>query len=270
MLQFYVAWVPPCLGAAPAGHTAVVDAEWVIPLVVVSGAFAAGIVAGLTGLGTALTALPIWLTVLPPLAAAPLALVCSLTTQLMTFPAIRRHIDRRQLAPYLLAGLAGVPLGVMMLPHIPVPAFKLGFGILMIAACVFLLVNTGRARVAWGGRAADAAVGFAGGVLGGLASLSGILPTLWAELRGYGKDERRAIFQGFNLGILAFALLGQVFAGVAGRELLPLVLWALPGTLLGGWLGRRLYDRLDARAFARVVLALLLVAGASLVIAGLR
>jgi hypothetical protein len=34
----------------------------------------------------------------------------------------------------------------------------------------------------------DALVGFAGGILGGLAGLSGPLPTLWASVRGRGKD----------------------------------------------------------------------------------
>ncbi len=246
------------------------DAVWLVPVVVAVGAFAAGVVAGLTGLGTALTALPIWLTVLPPIAAAPLALVCSITTQIWTFPAIWHAIDVRRLMPYVAAGLLGVPLGVMILPQVPVPAFKLGVGILMIVACVLLLASHGRPRVEWGGRAADGGIGFAGGVLGGLTSLSGILPTLWAELRGYGKDERRAIFQGYNFAILGFALVAQILAGVATLALWPLVLVALPGTLAGGWIGRRLYARMDARRFSKVVLILLLAAGLSLVIAGVR
>ena len=50
----------------------------------------------------------------------------------------------------------------------------------------------------FGGRLADAAVGFAGGILGGLAGLSGPLPTLWASMRGWSKDQRRGVFQIFN------------------------------------------------------------------------
>ncbi len=246
------------------------DGGWLVPLVVVAGALAAGLVAGLTGLGTALTALPIWLTVVPPIVAAPLALVCSVTTQVLTFPAIRHAIDVRRLMPYVAAGLLGVPLGVMALPHVPVAAFKLGVGILMVVACALLLAIHNRRPLEWGGRAADAGIGFAGGVLGGVASLSGILPTLWAELRGYGKDERRAIFQGYNFAILGFALVAHIITGVAGRELWPMALIALPGTLVGSWIGRRLYDRMDAKRFAKVVLVLLFAAGLSLVGAGVK
>ena len=57
----------------------------------------------------------------------------------------------------------------------------------------------------FGGRPADAAVGFAGGILGGLAGLSGPLPTLWASVRGWTKDQRRGVFQIFNGTVLGAA-----------------------------------------------------------------
>src|SRR3546814_5128610 len=47
-------------------------------------------------------------------------------------------------------------------------------------------------------RVADAAVGFGGGVLGGFAGLSGILPTIWCSLRRWPKDRQRSVFQLFN------------------------------------------------------------------------
>ena len=56
-------------------------------------------------------------------------------------------------------------------------------------------------------------MGFAGGILGGLAGMSGTLPTLWAELRGWEKDARRGVFQGYNLSILLFAIASQAAAG---------------------------------------------------------
>jgi len=141
---------------------------------------------------------------------------------------------------------------------------------MLIATCALLLL--GRGRFAWkrGGRVADGAVGLAGGVLGGLAGLSGILPTLWAELRGWEKDERRAVFQGFNLTILAFALASQAGAGLIDARLGLLLIVALPGTAVGAWIGRRSYARLDTRRFSRIVLALLLAGGVGTVVTGLR
>src|SRR5256885_17114343 len=97
----------------------------------------------------------------------------------------------------------------------------------------------------FGGRAADAIVGFAGGILGGLAGLSGPLPILWANMRGWGKHERRGIFQTFNWTILTASLCLQAGSGLIGIEVLKLALLAFPATLLGAWIGARTYHGLS-------------------------
>jgi uncharacterized membrane protein YfcA len=240
-------------------------------LLVVAGALVGGFVNGLTGFGTAMTALPIWLGVLAPVLAAPLAIVCSIVGQLQTLPAIWHAMDWRRLWPFVAGGLLGVPAGTLLLPLVSPPVFKTAVGLLLVSACGFLLASGARTAWAGGGRLADGVVGLLGGVLGGLAGLSGMLPTLWAELRGWGKDARRAVFQGFNVTILLFALASHAVAGtLITAELGRLLLFALPATMLGAWLGRRLYTRLDARRFGKAVLVLLLIAGIGLIVSGLR
>jgi uncharacterized membrane protein YfcA len=239
-------------------------------LLVFAGALLGGLVNGLTGFGTGMTALPIWVHVLPPVLASPLVVVCSVVGQLQTLPAIWHAIDFRRLWPFVLGGVLGVPFGALLLPGIDAAVFKVVIGVLLVAGCGFLLAHGARAVWTRGGRAADAAVGFAGGVLGGLAGLSGLAPTLWAELRGWEKDARRAVFQGYNLSILAFALASQAFAGLLTAELAGLLLLAVPATVASAWAGRRLYARLDTRRFSKVVLAVLLVAGMVLIATGLR
>jgi len=237
---------------------------------VLLGAFAGGLVNGLTGFGTGMTALPIWVNVLPPVLASPLTIACSVAGQLQTLPAIRHAIDFRRLAPFVLGGVLGVPMGVALLPHVDAHAFRLFVGGVLIVTCALLLLK-GR-RVPWhgGGRGADAAIGFAGGIFGGLAGLSGILPTLWAEFRGWEKDERRAVFQGYNLSILALALVTQAGAGILDARVGFLLLVALPGTVAGAWIGRRIYARLDTGRFARIVLGILLAGGAGIIVTSLH
>lgn len=237
---------------------------------VLAGAFAGGFVSGLTGFGTGLTALPFWLFAVTPTLAAPLVVVCSLVAQIQTLPAIWHAIDFRRALPFVLGGLAGVPAGTLILPYVSVTNFRLAVGALLVVYCGFLLIGQLRLRIAWGGRAADGVVGLAGGVLGGLAGLSGPLPTIWAGLRGWDKDARRGVFQAFNVSILTFALVTQTVAGLLTVELGRLVLIALPGTLLGAWAGRRIYVRLDTLKFDRVVLILLLISGCGLLASGLR
>lgn len=234
------------------------------------GALAGGLVNGLTGFGTGMTALPIWLHMLRPVLASPLTIVCSVAGQIQTLPAIWHAIDLRRLAPFVFGGLAGVPVGVLLLPHVDAAVFKAVVGVLLVASCSVLLASRSRRRVTGGGRLVDLAIGIAGGVLGGLAGLSGILPTLWAELRGWEKDARRAVFQGYNLSILSFALASQATAGLLTREVGRLLLIALPGTILGVWIGRRIYRHLDTNRFSKVVLALLLAGGIGLVVESMR
>ena len=174
-------------------------------LVVLGGAFAGGFVSGLAGFGTGLVALGIWLHVLAPAPAATLVVICSVVSQVQTIPAIWHAIDRARVGPMLAAGLVGVPVGTRLLVHLDPGVFRLAMGVLLLTFSGFMLLGRVRAQVAWGGRVADGAVGFAGGILGGLAGLSGPLPTMWATLRGWGKDERRGVFQAFNLAVLSAA-----------------------------------------------------------------
>ncbi|MDP1882545.1 MAG: TSUP family transporter, partial [Bradyrhizobium sp.] len=117
----------------------------------------------------------------------------------------------------------------------------------------------------FGGRVADAAVGFAGGILGGLAGLSGALPTLWASVRGWGKDQRRGVFQTFNWTVLLTALCLQAAMGLVELDVVWLALLAFPATITGAWLGARTYRALSDRNFMDLVLALLFLSGVGLV-----
>lgn len=235
------------------------------PLLITGGALAGGLVSGLTGFGTGLTALPIWLLTLPPALASPLVILCSVVSQVQTLPSIWHAIDLRRTAPFVAGGLLGVPVGVAILPHVPLRLFQGGLGLLLMTLCTVLLLN-GHYRLPRTSRLADGLVGLGGGLLGGIAGLSGPLPTLWAGLQGWGKDERRAVFQSFNLSILAVALVSQAVSGYLTGEVMSLAWRALPGTLVGAWLGRRLYHRVNVEVFNRIVLLVLLVAGIHMLI----
>jgi uncharacterized membrane protein YfcA len=237
-------------------------------LVVAGGAFAGGFVSGLAGFGTGVVVLGIWLYVLPPAMVATLAGICSVLSQAQTIPAIWHAIDRRRIWPMLVAGLLGVPIGTWLLTRINPAAFHVGMGVLLLGFSIFMLAGRFQTRLVWGGRAADSAVGFLGGILGGLAGLSGPLPTMWAALRGWGKDERRGVFQAFNLTILAAAIVSHGASGLLTQELGRLVLVALPGTVAGSWIGVRTYRRISDQAFHKIVLGLLGLSGATLIWSG--
>ena len=234
-------------------------------VLLILGALAGGFVSGLAGFGTALMALGIWLYVLPPSVAVPLVLICSIIAQTSTMPSFWRSIDFKLVWPFLIGGLAGVPLGTLLIAYADPHGFKLSFGVLLLVFPTALYFNRTPIAPNFGGRAADGMVGFAGGILGGLAGLSGPIPILWANLRGWGKDERRGVFQTFNWTVLSAALCLQAGTGLITQEVVWLALLALPATLFGAWLGARTYHALSDRNFRDVVLSLLFLSGAGLV-----
>ncbi len=239
---------------------------------VLLGALAGGLVNGLTGFGTGITAMGLWLHALPPAVVASLVVVCSVIAQLQSLPVIRRDIEWRRLLPFLLPGLLGVPLGTWLLPRIEPGAFKAGVGVFLIAYAAYALLRGAARRAppegAFGGRIADGAVGFGGGILGGMAGVSGVLPVVWADVRGWSKARRRSLVQGFNLAVLSAALAAHATSGLLTAEVGWATLAALPGTLGGAWAGAMIYRRLGDRGYQRVVMLLLLVSGVMLVLVG--
>ena len=233
--------------------------------VLATGALAGGFVSGLAGFGTGLVALGIWLYVFPPSVAVPLVIICSIVSQTATLLGFWRLIDFKLVWPFLIGGLAGVLPGVMLVAYADPRLFKLGVGLLLLVFPTVLYFGGRPLALTFGGRALDALVGFAGGVLGGLAGLSGPLPTLWASVRGWGKDERRGIFQTFNWTILTAALCLQTGTGLITWDVGRLALFALPGTILGAWFGARTYRALSDKNFRDVVLGLLFLSGVGLV-----
>jgi len=228
------------------------------------GALAGGFVSGLAGFGTALMALGIWLYVLPPSAAVPLVLICSVVAQTATLPSMWKSFDLTLVWPFLIGGLFGVPIGTMLVAHADPNAFKLTVGILLLVFPAALYFSAPMA-FEFGGRIADGIIGFIGGILGGLAGLSGPPPILWASIRGWGKDERRGVFQAFNWTVLFVALCLQTASGLVAREVIWLAALAFPATVLGSWIGAKLYHALSDRNFRDIVLGMLVISGAILV-----
>ena len=78
------------------------------------------------------------------------------------------------------------------------------------------------------------------GILGGLTGLAGILTTVWCGMRGWGKDEQRAVFQPVGVFVIG-----------------------LPVLFAETW-GLKLYGHLDEAGFRKIVLILLLLSGIAL------
>lgn len=237
--------------------------------VIVLGALCGGFVTGLAGFGTGLTALAFWLHVVDPVVAAALVVACSVVGQAQSLYTVRRAITWGRAWPFLAGGILGVPLGAASLQMIAPQTLKGLLGILLIGYTGMMLGLRRFPTIAWGGKAADGMIGFGGGALGGLAGLSGPLPTIWCGLRGWSADAQRAVYQPFNLIILAIVLCTYITQGAMTGEIWELIFMCTPATILGTFLGIRTYGRVNDRQFRVLVLWLLLVSGMVLTVSNL-
>jgi uncharacterized membrane protein YfcA len=228
--------------------------------------FAGALVAGLSGFAFGLVAASIWLYILTPLQTATLIIAFGLIVQGYSVWKLRHALDWRKLWPFILGAAIGVPVGVAILGWANPAYVRAGIGVFLVLYSLYALLRPSLPPVTQGGAAADAAVGFANGVLGGITGLAGILVTIWSGLRGWPKDRQRAVFQPVAVAIFAMSALWLGVKGAVSADTIRLFLFGLPALLAGTWLGIKLYGRLDEAAFRKVVLVLLLASGLALII----
>jgi uncharacterized membrane protein YfcA len=236
-----------------------------LPLFLIA-TFAGGLVAGLSGFAFGLVAASIWLYILTPLQTATLIIAFGLIVQGFGVWKLRHALDWRRLAPFVLGAAFGVPVGVFILIWANPAHVRIGIGAFLVLYSLYALFRPAIAPVKGGGAAADAAIGFLNGVLGGITGLAGILVTIWCGLRGWPKDVQRTVFQPVAAAIFLMSALWIGAKGAITPDIVKLFLIGFPALFAGTWLGMELFGRLDEAMFRKVVLALLLASGIVLIV----
>jgi hypothetical protein len=237
-------------------------------ILLLAGAVLAGFVQGLSGFGFSMVAMSIWVWGLEPQLAAVMAVFGSLAGQLVGLYSVRRSLSFGALAPFLAGGLAGIPIGVVLLPQLDANLFKLALGLLLVVACPAMLFASRLPRLSissrLGARLGDGLAGLGGGFMGGLGGFTGVIPTLWCTLRGLPKDEQRSVIQNFNLATLSVTMAAYLATGAVTRPMWPLLPLVAVALVVPSLLGARLYHLLGEHDYRRVVLGLLTAMGAAL------
>jgi uncharacterized membrane protein YfcA len=236
--------------------------------IIALGAVVAGFVQGLSGFAFGLVAMSFWAWSLDPRLAAALAVFGALTGQLVAAVTVRRSFHVSLLLPFILGGLAGIPIGILLLPHLNIHLFKACLGTLLVVWCPVMLMAHRLPRIA-GGRIGDGVAGAIGGIMGGIGGFAGTIPTLWCTLRGFDKDTQRSVIQNFNLATLAVTMATYVSTGIVNRDMLPMFAIVAPAILIPSLIGSRMYIGISEAAFRRLVFSLLTASGMALLASSL-
>lgn len=235
-------------------------------VLLLAGAAAGGFINGLAGFGTSLFALGFWLQIMSPVAAVSIAMMMAVISGLQGAWVVRQAIfdHPRRLARFLIPGIVGVPLGVMALAMIDAQVLKLTIGGIMVLYGGFFTLRWSLPKFDRPTPIVDSIVGFLGGVLGGAASLSGALPTMWCSMRTWPKSQTRAVLQPFNIIILGLAALVFVWHGYYTWQALTHIAVALPITLISAQIGIAIFKRLDDDQFRRLLIVMMFASGSVL------
>src|SRR6476646_10668438 len=96
-------------------------------------AFFGGLTSGLSGFAMGLVVSGVWLHIITPGQNALLLVLCGLVTQGSGIWRVRHVINWRAIAPFLLGGVIGVPIGTALLTRVDQNMLRLGIGVLLIS-----------------------------------------------------------------------------------------------------------------------------------------
>lgn len=228
-------------------------------------AFFGGLTSGLSGFAMGLVVSGVWLHILAPDQNALLIVLCGLVTQGSGIWRVRRSIDWRAVAPFIVGGALGVPAGTALLKMVDQNIIRFSIGGLLMVFSLYSLFRPS-ITLAPGGAPSKFGVGIANGLISGVTGLGGIAVTVWSQLQAGPKDAQRAIFQPVMFATFLMTALSLAVAGTYTVPTMKLYALALPALVLGIWAGIKLYGKLDDAAFRKVILCLLLASGLSLIV----
>jgi hypothetical protein len=237
-------------------------------LFITLGAFAGGFINGLAGTGTALFALGFFLAAINPISAVAVVSLMSVVTGVQGLWIVREALTKNvpRLMRFIIPGLLGVPVGISLLSFIDADTLKLVIGVLLLVYGGFFSFRANLPKFERRTPVLDSIIGLIGGVLGGMASLSGALVVIWLSMRPWPKAETRAVLQPFNMSVLFTTTVMLWWRGAYTTPTLTAFLIALPTSMVAAQIGIVVFRRISDNIFRRLLIGLSLLLGLGILI----
>lgn len=171
----------------------------------------------------------------------------------------RGSLNRRELAPMIAAGLAGVPGGVLVLALASASVLRISISVLILALAAAVALNI-RAPAS-GGRWTVLGAGFVGSTFINATGVGGPLIALTLLARGGLRDEVRCAASVFFFVVGTVAAVGYAVVGLYTVERLALIGAAVPAVLAGFAVSNLLTRGMNETLFRRVVVGVVFVTG---------
>ena len=236
--------------------------------------YIAGLESGLSGFGFSGVAAAA-LALLPPILGTPLLQSLSTANQLVSIGELKKDMPKSLKefwagpGPYILGGLAGTPIGIWLLTHLPATQLMLIFGSILVLYSLYSLFRPTAFHIKGGhGSIPGVIVGFLGGTLGGFTAFPGAAVVVWSSLRSIPKERNRAIVQPYIVvgQIYSLSLLAWLHPKVFSHKYWVLLAILVPAVLPGTLTGVAIYKRISDINFKRITYFCLGLSGAVLLL----
>lgn len=236
-------------------------------LIIVITTFVAAFVQGVSGFGFALVAMPILSGVTSIQTAAPLVALTTLTNNLILCIYYRQSFDRNVITNLLLGSVLGIPIGFLALDYIPTALMLIGLGLVIVTYSLYSLVSPVvpvlKSKLwAYG-------AGFLSGILLGSFNLPGPPVILYGSSQRWSQEKFKGNLTSFFWVSVAIVVVGHGLQSRISEEIIRQFLIAIPGFILGLFLGVVLAKKFDPNIFRKVITGLLLIIGVRLIISGI-
>jgi uncharacterized protein len=218
---------------------------------------------GISGFGSGLIAVPLLAHLLPLTFVVPLILITDFSASLLLGMHVRQHARWEEIRPLLPFGFLGVIAGTTLLVNVPHTPLLITLGVLILLFGLRSVLNLHGSRSIRRFWAVPA--GLIGGTISGLFGTGGPPYVIYMNHRINNPAELRATFTGLFFLEGLWRIITFILAGLFhDLALFTATLAALPLVALGLWLGNHAHLGLTTAQMQRLIGALLLLSGASL------
>ncbi len=222
-------------------------------------AFVAALVKGSTGFGFGLLAIPLLVLMLDAKLVVAIAVPIQIVIDALILSRVWQHIEIKKVAPIVLAGAVGIPLGTFIILTISSDTLRLF--VLSVVMVSSLLMITGYTVRISRERLASAITGLAAGALYSSTGISGPPMVLFMLNQKWSRETFRSTLSVASICLETLTVISFAASGVINARSLGLDLVLLPVVLFSFYLATKLLARINPTIFRKLAIYLVLIAG---------
>ena len=212
--------------------------------------FVGATVLSTVGFGIGMTTIPVLLFVLDPQTVIIVVNSVSIALFILIVWQNRHELHFRRIIPWAAAGLAGVPVGVIVLKGSDAGLLKIAITTVTILLTLVVAFDV-RARIP-SGLAMGLAIAFLVSVTLNALGIGGPIMALYIFTQNWSRNAVRAALSLYFLFVETAGVVGYGVAGLLTTERIALILIAVVPVTLGFLLATRLVKRMSEAVFRRV------------------